>query len=275
LCKTLQVCRHAANNLNEHHVYFIGDPLKKLERSTGANLGGAVTTIENTVRDESSPEPTSANTDRQARAHSIITKYAAFGFGGGIIPFPMMDIAAVAAVQLKMLADLAELYEVEFVDNWGKSSLSSLVGGSMPHVLAAGTLGSLIKAIPVVGSAVGMASVPLMAAGITYAVGKVFIQHFESGGTFLDFDAVAARTLFREQFGKGKELFRQQAQQFRNWRGKRPAEAAAAQAAGESASTAATSGSVHVEAGGAEADVTGLDPLRRRTAKPKEKFGQP
>ena len=160
------------------------------------------------------------NKDRVSEANSIITKYSAFAFGGGVIPFPMMDIAAVSGIQIKMLSDISRLYGVEFVDNWGKSALSALLGGTVPHLLAVGTVGSLIKAIPILGSAIGFATMPLLSAAATYAVGKVFVQHFESGGTFLDFDAETAKVLFKEQFAAGKDLFKQQASSLMR-RGKR------------------------------------------------------
>ena len=40
----------------------------------------------------------------------------------------------------------------------------------------------------------------------TYAVGKVFIEHFESGGTFLDFDPEKMRDHFQELYEEGKQL---------------------------------------------------------------------
>jgi len=45
---------------------------------------------------------------------------------------------------------------------------------------------------------------PAVAGASTYAVGQVFIQHFESGGTFLDFDPEKVKGYFAEQFEKGK-----------------------------------------------------------------------
>ncbi len=40
----------------------------------------------------------------------------------------------------------------------------------------------------------------------TYAIYKVFIQHFESGGTFLDLDPSKVKSYFSEQFTKGKAV---------------------------------------------------------------------
>ncbi|MDE2463441.1 MAG: GTPase, partial [Alphaproteobacteria bacterium] len=43
-------------------------------------------------------------------------------------------------------------------------------------------------------------TLPSLAAASTYALGKVFIQHFESGGTFLDMDPDKVSAYFKEQY---------------------------------------------------------------------------
>ena len=50
-----------------------------------------------------------------------------------------------------------------------------------------------MKYVPVFGFLVGAIPAITTAAGITYAIGKVFIQHFELGGALLDFDAAKTR----------------------------------------------------------------------------------
>jgi uncharacterized protein (DUF697 family) len=60
--------------------------------------------------------------------------------------------------------------------------------------------------IPVVGSVLGLVTTPMVASASTYALGKIFIQHFESGGTFLDFDPSKVKTHFSQQFEKGKTI---------------------------------------------------------------------
>src|SRR6185295_2119591 len=113
------------------------------------------------------------------------------------------DLAAVFAVQLKMVSTLSKQYGIPFAHDRGKAIIGSLVGGAVP---AAGgpPLASAIKAIPVVGTTVGVIALPAVAGASTYAVGKVFIQHFESGGTFLDFNPDQVRTYYTEEFEKGR-----------------------------------------------------------------------
>jgi len=52
----------------------------------------------------------------------------------------------------------------------------------------------------------GMVSMAALGGAGTYAVGKVFIEHFESGGTFLSFDPDKVREKFKALFEKGKEF---------------------------------------------------------------------
>ena len=43
-------------------------------------------------------------------------------------------------------------------------------------------------------------SMPVFAGATTLAIGKIFMQHFESGGTFLDFEPAKVRAYFRQEF---------------------------------------------------------------------------
>lgn len=142
--------------------------------------------------------------ERLERSRGIVRKYMYWSMGAGLIPVPYADIAAVTGVQLKMLADLAGHYDIPFKRNMVKETVAALIGGALPGPIAGSLLGSAVKMVPVVGPIVGGVSVPLLSGATTYAVGTVFIQHFESGGTFLDFDPVKVKDHFRQEFEKGK-----------------------------------------------------------------------
>ncbi len=142
---------------------------------------------------------------KQAAAEAVVNKYIPWSMGAGFVPVPLADIAAITGVQLKMLAEISKIYGVEFSENRGKSIVFSLLGGVGSLSIAAGVFGSVVKAIPGFGSMLGAATLPVVAGGITYATGKVFIQHFESGGTFLNFDSLEAKKVFAEKFEEGKK----------------------------------------------------------------------
>jgi len=138
---------------------------------------------------------------QEARGKSKNYVFGALGIG--LVPVPLIDMAGITLLQLKMLHSLSKLYGVKFSSDIGKSMISSLVGGVLPTP-AGLTLASLTKSVPVLGSVLGATSVSLIAGASTYALSRVFIQHFESGGTFLDFKPEKVRAFFAEEFEKGK-----------------------------------------------------------------------
>lgn len=140
----------------------------------------------------------------EERARAIVRRYMYLSMGAGLIPAPGVDLAGISAVQLKLVHSLAQTYGVDFREDAGKSAVASLLGALGPVTLARGTFGSLVKAIPVIGTAIGLAAQPVLAGAFTHAVGKVFVQHFESGGTFLDLNPRAVRDYFAQQFQAGK-----------------------------------------------------------------------
>ena len=141
--------------------------------------------------------------DKELLAREIVKKHALYAAGVGLVPIPVVNMAGVAALEVKMLYDLAEHYGLPFREDRVKSIVSSLIGGVASTNLGYGSIG-LMKALPLVGPMMAIATLPLFASTITYAIGKVFIQHFESGGTFLDFEPDRVKGYFQQQFGKGK-----------------------------------------------------------------------
>ncbi len=141
--------------------------------------------------------PTGEEADRLIRNHV----YGAMGVG--LIPVPMVDLVALTGVQLNMLRRLAKLYEVPFAQDKVKNLLSCLVGSAIPVGLS-GPMASLLKAVPIVGQTVGVLGMSAAGGAVTYAVGKVFLQHFASGGTFLNFDPDEVKEYYAKMFQEGK-----------------------------------------------------------------------
>jgi uncharacterized protein (DUF697 family) len=146
------------------------------------------------------PVPALTEDQMDSGATSIIRKHMLWAMGAGLVPIPWVDMAAIAGVQLKMLNELAEKYELQFSESRGKAIIGTLVGSVVPGQMATGLLGGLVKMIPFVG----FVTIPAFAGASTYALGKVFAQHFASGGTFLNFNPDSTRKHFQEYFEKGK-----------------------------------------------------------------------
>jgi uncharacterized protein (DUF697 family) len=141
-------------------------------------------------------------TENEIGAMQIANKYMLYTAGAGLVPIPLVDIAAIGALQLKMLSSLAKHYGLTLEQDRGKSLLTALIGASAPTALGFGAAGSFLKRLPVVGSIVGIFTVSGFAAASTYAVARVFIQHFESGGTFLDFKPDEVRDYYAAELKK-------------------------------------------------------------------------
>jgi uncharacterized protein (DUF697 family) len=135
------------------------------------------------------------------RAEKVIRDSVAWAMGAGLVPIPVVDMVAVTAIQIDMLKQLASLYQVDFSETRLKSWIAALSSGVMSKVGA-----GMIKFIPFIGTVVGGLSMSVLSGASTYAVGQVFVRHFESGGTLLDFDVNKFKEFYLHQFEVGREF---------------------------------------------------------------------
>ncbi len=146
---------------------------------------------------------------RYDAAEKIVRKHMLVALGTGIVP-PIADIAALTGVQIRMIYLLSKNYDQKFKNDLGKSVVGSLIGGYGMAKLCTGAVYSLMKFIPGVGQIAVPVSMSIVAAASTYALGKVFTKHFESGGTLLNFDSEKMREYYYEQYEKGIKLAKKQ-----------------------------------------------------------------
>jgi uncharacterized protein (DUF697 family) len=143
--------------------------------------------------------------EHSKHAETIIHNHVIWSMGAGLIPVLVADIFAVSALQLDMIRQLCRVYDVSFSETQGKAIVTSLTSAALARM----TAGSIIKLLPIGGSIIGGITVSAFAGASTYALGQVFKKHFESGGTFLDFDPARLKKLYKEQFEKGKKVAEQ------------------------------------------------------------------
>jgi uncharacterized protein (DUF697 family) len=139
---------------------------------------------------------------RDEAASKLVDRFSLWSGAAGLIPVPLVDIAAVGGVQIQMLRRLSEIYGVPFSENRGKSIIASLAGSVLPASTATTTgmgIASALKALPGVGTVISSLTMPVFSAGATWVIGKVFIQHFASGGTLLDFNPPDYREFIKAQ----------------------------------------------------------------------------
>ena len=138
---------------------------------------------------------------REDKADRVINSHVLISMGAGAIPVPLVDIAAVTAIQLDMIRELSYLYDADFSEDLAKNIISAVAGGTLAKIGA-----SLIKTIPGVGSFLGGASMVALSGASTYAMGQVFVQHFKGGGILSDFDFDFAKKMYNQEFEKGKKF---------------------------------------------------------------------
>lgn len=142
---------------------------------------------------------------RVERIEKLTKNHVLASMGVGLIPVPFVDLAAVMGIQLDMIKKLSAEYDIPFKKDIGKSVIATLAGGFIPTAFG-GAISSMVKFIPVIGTTTGAITMPVFCGASTYAIGKVFVQHFESGGTFLDLDPSKVKAYFADQFSKGKKV---------------------------------------------------------------------
>lgn len=139
--------------------------------------------------------------NKSEMANSVIQNHMIWAMGAGFIPVPIADLFAVSAIQLDMIRQMSKIYDLDFKETEGKAVITALTGSSLARLGA-----RAVKFIPGVGSILGGVTMAVLSGGSTYALGEVFKKHFETGGTFLDFDPGRLKKYYNEKFEKGKEV---------------------------------------------------------------------
>lgn len=138
------------------------------------------------------------------KSNAEIKKYVYASIAAGFLPTPLLDLTAVTGIQLKLVHSISKHYGKTFSKEIGKGVILSLIGYVSAHSFVTRGAASLIKVIPVVGSVLGGVALASVSGATTYAIGKIFIKHFEAGGTLLDFNAEKMKEHFKKLFDEGE-----------------------------------------------------------------------
>lgn len=151
----------------------------------------------------SAPDTHENRLARIKAVRGLIRRCSYWSGGLGLIPLPVIDVVAITGVQVKMLMEMAKRYPSEATEERARGAVSALVGGIVPVALG-GSVISAFKFVPGLGQIAGVLAVPALAAASTIALGRVFLEHFESGGTLLDFDPEKMREYYMREFEAAK-----------------------------------------------------------------------
>lgn len=135
--------------------------------------------------------------DKSAKAISSATRWSA---AASLVPVPYIDLVALASVQAKLVYDISNIYGQEYKKQTVNGLVSVLLGTLVPSTASNVAASALVKMIPGYGSVIGAVSLAALGSAATYAIGRVFVRHFENGGTLDNFSAENVREELKREF---------------------------------------------------------------------------
>ena len=127
--------------------------------------------------------------DRHEGAMRIVRRYALMSAAAaGVVPLPGLDVTILAGIHIALIKAITEQYDAVFAEHAARNIVIALAASLVP-----GTLGSfagrrLLRALPLITPGIGTLAMSASSAAVSYALGRVIMAHFETGGTLDDFD---------------------------------------------------------------------------------------
>lgn len=149
---------------------------------------------------------------RHQLAKTTITNASQWATAAGFIPVTGLDTVTISGVQLKMVYDLCEIYKVPFKKEAVLAAVGAALGGSFTTIVASKVAGVGMSRIPYVGSVITLLTQPAISYATTFAIGLLFVKHFENNGDLLNFDLDSTKAVFDKEFEKAKEVYNKQVQ---------------------------------------------------------------
>jgi CRP-like cAMP-binding protein/uncharacterized protein (DUF697 family) len=118
---------------------------------------------------------------RRRQALAIVERHANYSALSGFIPVPLVNAGAITVVLVRMVRGLCRHYDVPFQSNRAYALVLGSMGGVMPTGLATFAT-STIYFVPG-PNFIGLAVSSVTASAYARDIGRVLIDHFESGET--------------------------------------------------------------------------------------------
>ena len=149
-----------------------------------------------------------AEADRFERSKKIIVKWSRISLLTIAVPNTVLEYVAISGMQARMLQEVSRVYGVPFKADAVKVIVGSILGGSVAYFLS-DFYSSWVRSIPVVGKPISFLTEPAIAYVTTYAVGLVFLEHFERNGSFQNIDLESIKKSIKEKVNqKYQELLK-------------------------------------------------------------------
>lgn len=129
----------------------------------------------------------STTTRKDEDAHAIVRNHTLMAAGGGLIPIPGVDVAAVMGLQVNMVRKLAEIYHVPF-DPTDVRTILSCVATTGLGKLVTYAVNSYTTLFSEFGSFSDNLTHGLVSGALTFGTGEIIQTHFANGGTMENLD---------------------------------------------------------------------------------------
>jgi uncharacterized protein (DUF697 family) len=139
------------------------------------------------------------------RAERIVKYYALGTLSALLVPTLLAEWVLLPALQLAMIHKLCDIYGQKFVVNAAKAKIAIFLAWLLTLSTTSSFSVVLRQYIPLIGTSWRRISTAFIGSASTYAIGKVFILHFEAGGTLLSLDPEKTRQYYIEQFTQAKK----------------------------------------------------------------------
>ena len=130
----------------------------------------------------------------RSRGEELAKLYANWAAASGGIPVPLIDMAIITGVQVKLVASLAKLYGVSLSKHRARTALLSITGGGtavaaggVAKLALPGTIslfGSASKSAIGFGTVLGSIAIGAFAYSSTILIGSLFMDAFEKSISF-------------------------------------------------------------------------------------------
>jgi uncharacterized protein (DUF697 family) len=105
---------------------------------------------------------------------------------------PIANATAVTALMVRMIHALTKLYGVPFEKTRARAAVVGLMGGMLPTGLATVAASAVTYFVPGYGL-LGLAASSVTSSTYARSIGRLYIEHFESGSTEINFRSIVLR----------------------------------------------------------------------------------
>lgn len=157
----------------------MGSPRAQKRRQAAEDAAAALAAITEAAR-------------RRAKARAIVERHANFSAVGGFIPLPVLTVAAITVITVRMMKLLSQLYGAPFERKHAQTVVIGLMGGVMPAGLGTITASSIAVFVPGY-NLIGLAVSSVTASVLARRIGNMLIEYFETGVALKEVQMVSTK----------------------------------------------------------------------------------